>query len=257
MTPCTDNNVCSIGDQCTAGVCISGSLDPTCVPVLCGNGNLDLGEECDDGNQNNGDACSNTCLLTSGGQVGVVLNLQAFCGGNAASVNPPIIDQDTPPNLELSPRVQVSVSSTGTGAASVTASATDYLNVNGIIRMLADVLHFSSSTTIDYALMTPMSGPLDVPVVFIENHLPGTTVTRDLQTLVNYNNAVTNPPGNPPGSTPVLEPVTMVVDLVFVCPNSCTGTNPAGVPNQIVANGVCVDCPPGSVADPAGTNTCR
>jgi len=89
-----------------------------------------------------------------------------------------------------------------------------------------------------------MSGPLDVPVVFIQNHLPGTDVIRTLLTLVNYNNNVVDPVTG----EPVLQPLTMLVDLVFTCPNVCG-------PNQIVDNGVCVDCPPGSTADLA-TNTC-
>ncbi len=38
-----------------------------CGPVeLCGNGEIDDGEECDDGNNMNGDGCSNTCHLETG-----------------------------------------------------------------------------------------------------------------------------------------------------------------------------------------------
>lgn len=36
--------------------------------LLCGNGELDPGEECDDGNQENGDGCSSLCLLEEGGE---------------------------------------------------------------------------------------------------------------------------------------------------------------------------------------------
>lgn len=32
----------------------------------CGNGNLDTGEQCDDGNQTNGDGCSSTCVAATG-----------------------------------------------------------------------------------------------------------------------------------------------------------------------------------------------
>jgi fibro-slime domain-containing protein len=34
--------------------------------TACGDGNLDVGEQCDDGNQNNGDGCSSTCQLEPG-----------------------------------------------------------------------------------------------------------------------------------------------------------------------------------------------
>jgi cysteine-rich repeat protein len=42
---------------------------------VCGNGIVEAGEECDDGNTSNCDACSNTCTVVSGCGDGVV------CGG--------------------------------------------------------------------------------------------------------------------------------------------------------------------------------
>src|SRR4051794_8373206 len=36
---------------------------PTSDPLLCGNGRLDPGEACDDGNRNDFDACDNACKL--------------------------------------------------------------------------------------------------------------------------------------------------------------------------------------------------
>jgi cysteine-rich repeat protein len=42
---------------------VYGDLSPTCgAPVTCGNGTLDSGEECDDGNTVNDDVCSNACV---------------------------------------------------------------------------------------------------------------------------------------------------------------------------------------------------
>jgi len=43
-------------------VCIVGTADP----ALCGNGTVDLGETCDDGNKNDGDGCSSACQTEMG-----------------------------------------------------------------------------------------------------------------------------------------------------------------------------------------------
>jgi cysteine-rich repeat protein len=61
---------CDDGDVCTADGCdaVSGCLHdpiPECVSGSCGDGALqpELGEECDDGNQEGGDGCAADCLL--------------------------------------------------------------------------------------------------------------------------------------------------------------------------------------------------
>ena len=55
---------CSNGPQCASGVCNTGAMPPVCAPPSgCGNGSLDAGEACDDGNNNNGDGCNASCLL--------------------------------------------------------------------------------------------------------------------------------------------------------------------------------------------------
>lgn len=49
------------------GCCLPGgnnNTDSDCAPV-CRNGVVEMGEQCDDGNSNNTDACSNTCTLTA------------------------------------------------------------------------------------------------------------------------------------------------------------------------------------------------
>ncbi len=57
--PCTDDN------QCQSGVCDDTSM--TCEPAnVCGNGALDTGEACDDGNVVSGDGCSSVCLRENG-----------------------------------------------------------------------------------------------------------------------------------------------------------------------------------------------
>jgi len=54
-----DSNINSIPNGCTASCLPSGS---TYVPAICGNGRLEVGEECEDGNFANGDGCSDSCL---------------------------------------------------------------------------------------------------------------------------------------------------------------------------------------------------
>ncbi|MFC1730257.1 MopE-related protein [candidate division KSB1 bacterium] len=46
------NNVCAVGESCMGGVC----------QFVCGDGTLDTGEECDDGNNLDGDGCSAVCV---------------------------------------------------------------------------------------------------------------------------------------------------------------------------------------------------
>ncbi len=58
--PC-DGDSCDEGLMCEAGTCIKEA-----VPV-CGNGVLEPGESCDDGNNQNWDACDNSCKPTSFG----------------------------------------------------------------------------------------------------------------------------------------------------------------------------------------------
>ena len=55
------------GEQCDDGNQIAGDgCDPNCKFSGCGNGFLDPGEECDDGNTVSGDGCSSTCKSECG-----------------------------------------------------------------------------------------------------------------------------------------------------------------------------------------------
>jgi cysteine-rich repeat protein len=59
-TSCNDADVCTIDDECQDGIC-SGN------PDICGDGTVQgaCGEECDDGNNIDGDGCSAICLFES------------------------------------------------------------------------------------------------------------------------------------------------------------------------------------------------
>ena len=63
---CGDGHVDS-GEQCDDGNQVQGDgCENDCTLPRCGNGIVDNGEECDDGNQVNGDGCNNDCRVSSG-----------------------------------------------------------------------------------------------------------------------------------------------------------------------------------------------
>lgn len=67
----------------------TGTLEPTTTettegPVLlCGNGEVDLGETCDDGNLDNSDACLNSCMLATCGDGFVQVGAEVCDDGNS------------------------------------------------------------------------------------------------------------------------------------------------------------------------------
>ena len=67
-SPCSDGNSCTSGDKCTGGFCVTGPLLTGC----CGNGDVEAGEQCDDGNQVGGnqpigpDGCAPNCTIDAG-----------------------------------------------------------------------------------------------------------------------------------------------------------------------------------------------
>ena len=54
---CADDGDCASGTRCEAN---------TCVPRTCGDGTLDPGEACDDGDTDDQNECANTCLFNAG-----------------------------------------------------------------------------------------------------------------------------------------------------------------------------------------------
>ena len=73
---CSSRCLAEVGSACGAApgltgdaACTSGTCDDDnnlCVFVFCGNGVVDLGEACDDGNRQNGDGCNEACLVEDG-----------------------------------------------------------------------------------------------------------------------------------------------------------------------------------------------
>ncbi|MDI1443583.1 DUF4215 domain-containing protein [Polyangium sp. 6x1] len=62
----TCGNPVGNGDVCAlASVCVNGA----CSPIVCGDGVVHPGEECDDGNTMGGDGCEADCMLPSSGSV--------------------------------------------------------------------------------------------------------------------------------------------------------------------------------------------
>ncbi len=68
MGPVCGNGIVEAGEQCDDGNTVNGDgCSSTCQlenpPAVCGNGILEAGEQCDDGNTVNGDGCSSTCQI--------------------------------------------------------------------------------------------------------------------------------------------------------------------------------------------------
>jgi hypothetical protein len=82
---CDGNEICDAGAGCLTGVAVDCSDDNVCTAnsclesgdvciaedVCCGNGDIDIGEECDDGNLTDADGCDSNCKYTRCGN-GVV-----------------------------------------------------------------------------------------------------------------------------------------------------------------------------------------
>ncbi len=75
---CVNDDACGDGESCNEGVCVGCVEDADCddgqvclegacvAPPECGNEVVDVGEECDDGNNDNGDGCDASCGNESG-----------------------------------------------------------------------------------------------------------------------------------------------------------------------------------------------
>jgi len=62
-----DGSGCTAGADCASGVCDLNEAPAVCEPAdVCGNGTVEAGEACDDGNTDNSDGCNSICLLEEG-----------------------------------------------------------------------------------------------------------------------------------------------------------------------------------------------
>jgi cysteine-rich repeat protein len=73
------NGVLEAGEQCDDGNLVDGDgCDSNCTLPACGNGIVDAGEGCDDGNLSDGDCCSSSCTP---GPDGIACDDHLFCNG--------------------------------------------------------------------------------------------------------------------------------------------------------------------------------
>ncbi|MBI4517044.1 MAG: hypothetical protein HY699_14645 [Deltaproteobacteria bacterium] len=96
---CDDGSQCTVNDQCTAG----GQCVGTPLGNCCGDGVLSTGEQCDDGNNTDGDGCNSTCRyeLIPGNGAGSAARDKRACLIEWSVVNPnntPALDRRGRPN---------------------------------------------------------------------------------------------------------------------------------------------------------------
>jgi cysteine-rich repeat protein len=94
---CRVGNPCVTNEDCESGAC-SACSGGTCNGVgacqaLCGDGFVEAGETCDDGNTTNGDGCSSTCHIESGS---VCSGMPSECGTPTPTSAPTSTPTHTP-----------------------------------------------------------------------------------------------------------------------------------------------------------------
>lgn len=86
-SPTCGNGILETGEACDDGNLVDGdSCSSACALASCGNGVLETGEACDDGNLTDGDSCSSTCALATCGN-GIQETGEACDDGNASNTD--------------------------------------------------------------------------------------------------------------------------------------------------------------------------
>lgn len=181
---------CSSGDaSCDSGVCdVSGGAPGTCEPTDdCGNGVVETGEYCDDGNASDGDGCNNTCRIEDGEDCGAAGDASCASGDCddaggppgtcAASNSAPVIN----PTQDATPDVPEYTTYVTTIAAS-DIDVGDQLTYDLVVGSNADQFEINPATGDLFLVAShPVTdGPYTVSVVVSDDHVPPATDQLEL-----------------------------------------------------------------------------
>jgi len=207
---------------------------PYITSSVCGDGFVDFGETCDDGNITDGDGCSSICQ-TEGTTVEMEVNVPPFCGLGFIDPVDGILTFPSTINFAVSLPRSVTLSNTGNGAGEVFISGSsvthptttnlvgDWLDDNGGFLWEVFRTRFASAD-IDYTLMTSV---FFIPQTFIEILDGQDQAERILKVR----------PFDQTGQDNVLGHQIMDLEIDCTPARSCLG-------GQLIFNGDCVDqCP--------------
>ena len=210
---CSSDEDCPIGQWCVNHKCTpvsssAASQGNVSSGGACGNGLIQPGEECDDGNNRNGDCCSSTCRIEPGCQCFV-----GPAGGGAASSVPP-----------------------ASSVASIPSSSVAAISSSIGVNSSAAVVQPSSQPIASSAVAVPSS----VPAVTSSAHGAAGSSAAGTPTFVAC------PPGQA-CSISQPDSNGQCFFSMDLCPNGDLPTdvtsNTCGVPNNQDCSGICVVCP--------------
>jgi uncharacterized repeat protein (TIGR01451 family) len=208
---CGDGNI-DVGEQCDDSNLISGDgCNNLCVIEACGNNVLDVGEACDDGNLVPGDGCSATCTLESCGngitEVGEQCDDANVSNADACS-NLCLFTVD----LSLSKTVSNPTPTVGTNVTFTITVTNNSVSGTATGVTVADVLPSGYS----FVSATPSQGSFLAPTWTVGTLIPAQVVTMTIvatvlpagiytnfsQVMTSSGTDVDSTPGNDVGNTP-------------------------------------------------------